>query len=310
MDFDSFRTSMASLCDTMRRQILSRAFYGWLAYCRHLKTVRLHLTSLVYPMSNDFVEIFDDHLPLTEEIWTKLFNEKNSSEIFRRIYSAGCDPQIRRQVWPFIFSHYAFDSTVAERNQLDENHREKYTNLVEQWRNAEEIIVKNAARRKTMSMKTFENDSDQNRSPLKTVLTNLPRKYSLNTSNSLQRKDSNISNDVFYEVFSPVIVFHLEIFSFFFFLIRIVRSIVKRRHPRPSSSLELELNRLSIDHRRTTSSIRMRKRKNHQRQVSHQRQIFIWTPWKFSMTNVQVKHQMKSFFLFSFEMNDFQQTER
>lgn len=89
---------MASLCDTMRRQILSRAFYGWLAYCRHLKTVRTHLTSLVYPMSNEFNEIFDDQMPLTVELWTKLFDEKNCAEIFRRIYSAGCDPSIRGKV--------------------------------------------------------------------------------------------------------------------------------------------------------------------------------------------------------------------
>lgn len=41
------RSSMRSLCDNMKRQILSRAFYGWLAYHRHLKTVSLHLIGLV-----------------------------------------------------------------------------------------------------------------------------------------------------------------------------------------------------------------------------------------------------------------------
>lgn len=97
---------MASLCDTMRRQILSRAFYGWLAYCRHLKTVRTHLTSLVNPvLKMDNNEKPDPNLALKLEGWTELFLNKqqenlpiDKKEIYRRIYSGGCEPSIRRQV--------------------------------------------------------------------------------------------------------------------------------------------------------------------------------------------------------------------
>ncbi len=97
---------MASLCDTMRRQILSRAFYGWLAYCRHLKTVRTHLTSLVNPVSKiENSEQLDTNISLTFQSWAELFlnrQQENLSidkkEIYRRIYSGGCEPSIRKQV--------------------------------------------------------------------------------------------------------------------------------------------------------------------------------------------------------------------
>lgn len=100
-----FSTSMASLCDTMRRQILSRAFYGWLAYCRHLKTIRMHLTSLVYPVSIGFNDKLDVNMSLTIEAWKELFLDKqdehlhvDKKEIYRRIYSGGCHPSLRREV--------------------------------------------------------------------------------------------------------------------------------------------------------------------------------------------------------------------
>ncbi len=89
----------------MRRQILSRAFYGWLAYCRHLKTIRTHLASLVYPVSIGINDKLDVNLSLTIESWQELFLNKqkenlpvNKKEIYRRIYSGGCDPSIRKQV--------------------------------------------------------------------------------------------------------------------------------------------------------------------------------------------------------------------
>ncbi|CAF4961224.1 unnamed protein product, partial [Rotaria socialis] len=96
---------MASLCNTMRRQILSRAFYGWFAYCRHLKTVRIHLTSLVNPVLKiENNEELASNFSLTSFDWTELFLNKqqenlpiDKKEIYRRIYSGGCEPSIRKQ---------------------------------------------------------------------------------------------------------------------------------------------------------------------------------------------------------------------
>ena len=56
----------------MRRQILFRAFYGWLAHCRHLSGVRTHLTALV---NNSIIppdHPTDASVGVTDEIWDKL----------------------------------------------------------------------------------------------------------------------------------------------------------------------------------------------------------------------------------------------
>lgn len=78
------RAPLKLLCDNMKYQILSRAFYGWLAYCRHLSTVRTHLSALVNHM------IVSPDLPcdagqgLTASIW------ENTSRTARPTRSRSC----------------------------------------------------------------------------------------------------------------------------------------------------------------------------------------------------------------------------
>jgi hypothetical protein len=229
---------MASLCDTMRRQILSRAFYGWLAYCRHLKTVRTHLTSLVNPVSKiENSEQLDKNLSLTFQSWAELFLNKqqenlpiDKKEIYRRIYSGGCEPSIRKQVifekkifffvidlifikvWPFLFSHYSFESTIDERNDIDRTTIERYNSLTNEWHNAEHIVtqidLQHSNNRKNTLTKLFNSNLESNNqtstettlTTIKNVLASIPEKISLTNFNVLERKDSNASNDVFYEV--------------------------------------------------------------------------------------------------------------
>ncbi|XP_025022943.1 small G protein signaling modulator 2 isoform X4 [Python bivittatus] len=74
------RTPLKMLCESMKRQIVSRAFYGWLAYCRHLSTVRTHLSALVNH------SIIPPDKPtsaaggLTKEVWSKYQKDKKVDE--------------------------------------------------------------------------------------------------------------------------------------------------------------------------------------------------------------------------------------
>lgn len=83
----------------MKKQILSRAFYGWLAYCRHLKTVRTHLSGLVN------VKIIDGEGAgegLTKEVWESLRLDDGTicfeEEVFRRTYYGSIEHNIRKEV--------------------------------------------------------------------------------------------------------------------------------------------------------------------------------------------------------------------
>uniref|UniRef100_A0A8C2RW34 Small G protein signaling modulator 2 n=1 Tax=Capra hircus TaxID=9925 RepID=A0A8C2RW34_CAPHI len=116
------RLPLRLLCESMKRQIVSRAFYGWLAYCRHLSTVRTHLSALVHH------NIIPPARPpgasggLTKDVWSKYQkDEKNYKELelLRQVYYGGVEHEIRQDVWPFLLGHYKFGMSKKEMEQVD-----------------------------------------------------------------------------------------------------------------------------------------------------------------------------------------------
>lgn len=92
----------------MKRQIISRAFYGWLAYCRHLSTVRTHLSGLVH---SAIVCQNETDSGITVEKWKKIMNNgvvTNSLDVFKLTYFGGVEHSLRKQVRKYILYLFFF----------------------------------------------------------------------------------------------------------------------------------------------------------------------------------------------------------
>ncbi|XP_063219089.1 small G protein signaling modulator 2-like [Bacillus rossius redtenbacheri] len=131
------------VCDSMKRQIISRAFYGWLAYCRHLCTVRKHLSGLVNKNIISINEPVDASDGLTKSKWEALHvNGKviDRSEVFRLTYYGGVNSEIRKEVWPYLLGYYDFESSEEARRELDRNLRKNYETTMSEWLAVEAIV--------------------------------------------------------------------------------------------------------------------------------------------------------------------------
>ncbi|CAH1230784.1 SGSM2 [Branchiostoma lanceolatum] len=137
------RTSLKLLCDTMKKQIISRAFYGWLAHCRHLRTVRTHLSGLVHHKIVSEDRPVDATFGLTGDMWWSMHEDgqvNDEEEIYRLVYFGGCDHEIRAEVWPYLLGHYNFGDADEERKGKDDLAHSQYENIMSDWMAVEAII--------------------------------------------------------------------------------------------------------------------------------------------------------------------------
>uniref|UniRef100_A0A671SPY3 Small G protein signaling modulator 1-like n=1 Tax=Sinocyclocheilus anshuiensis TaxID=1608454 RepID=A0A671SPY3_9TELE len=118
------RAPLKLLCDNMKNQIISRAFYGWLAYCRLLSTVRTHLSGLVNHTIVEPDVPTDAYGGLTTEMWQKFLQDCTTyeeKELLRLVYFGGVEPSLRKEVWPFLLGHYQFGMSEAERKESSQS---------------------------------------------------------------------------------------------------------------------------------------------------------------------------------------------
>ncbi|XP_040275620.1 small G protein signaling modulator 1 [Bufo bufo] len=137
------RAPLKLLCDNMKYQIVSRAFYGWLAYCRHLSTVRTHLSALVNHKIVYHNVPVDASFGLTSDMWKQYLEDSTryeEQELLRFIYYGGIQHEIRKEVWPFLLGHYQFGMTDAERKEVDDQIRACYEQTMAEWLGCEAIV--------------------------------------------------------------------------------------------------------------------------------------------------------------------------
>uniref|UniRef100_A0A665U3Q8 Small G protein signaling modulator 1b n=1 Tax=Echeneis naucrates TaxID=173247 RepID=A0A665U3Q8_ECHNA len=128
------RAPLKLLCDTMKYQIISRAFYGWLAYCRHLSTVRTHLSALVNTTIVDPDVPCDARGGLSAEVWVRFLKDSSRKLIlFRPMRRKRYTGLYTLVVWPH---HYAKKFLF----QIDEQMRITYEQTLKEWQGCEAIV--------------------------------------------------------------------------------------------------------------------------------------------------------------------------
>ncbi|XP_076833490.1 small G protein signaling modulator 2 isoform X3 [Brachyhypopomus gauderio] len=183
------RIPLKLLCHNMKRQIVSRAFYGWLAYCRHLSTVRTHLSALVNHNIVPPDKPCEASGGLSKDVWSKYQKDcKNYKELelLRLVYYGGVEHEIRKEVWPFLLGHYKFGMGKKDMTQIDEKIAARYQQVMREWK-ACEIIVKQ--REKEMQSAIFAKLSSGS-----SIDSHVMR---------LVHRDSTLSNEVFMSVDDP-----------------------------------------------------------------------------------------------------------
>uniref|UniRef100_A0AAY4BIP2 Small G protein signaling modulator 1 n=1 Tax=Denticeps clupeoides TaxID=299321 RepID=A0AAY4BIP2_9TELE len=173
------RAPLKLLCETMKYQIISRAFYGWLAYCRHLSTVRTHLSALVNPTIVECDFPVDASGGLSKDVWETFLQDSTAydeQELLRLVYFGGVDSTIRKEVWPFILGHYHFTMTEKERKEVDEQVRACYEQTMSEWLGCEAIVRQREKEQHAAALAKCSSEASGDRS---------------------LRQDSTISTDVF-----------------------------------------------------------------------------------------------------------------
>lgn len=197
------RAPIKLLCDTMKYQIISRAFYGWLAYCRHLSTVRTHLSALVNSTIVDPDVPTNARVGLSPEVWATFLQNSSAyeeKEIHRLVYYGGVTPALRKEVWPFLLGHYHFTMTETNRTETDSQMKTMYKQNMKEWQGCEAIVRQREQEKHAEALARCSSGASVERGPVQrdsTISTESSLSSSADHQNTHSLSDSSSSAQVF-----------------------------------------------------------------------------------------------------------------
>ncbi|KAK0416535.1 hypothetical protein QR680_012547 [Steinernema hermaphroditum] len=148
------RNNLINACHSMRKQIASRAFLGWLAYCRHMRTVRTSLSCLV---GRDVLDASSAPGQVDAVFWERCRAHRTPEqerEFFYRTYLYGIQDELRAYCWPYLLGFARWSEDVDEKLVQC---RFQYEQEVADWAKLEIIVRQRdkeafkAARQRQMS---------------------------------------------------------------------------------------------------------------------------------------------------------------
>uniref|UniRef100_A0A915NMZ5 Rab-GAP TBC domain-containing protein n=1 Tax=Meloidogyne floridensis TaxID=298350 RepID=A0A915NMZ5_9BILA len=162
-DGQAVRSSLVNATKAMKTQILSRAFNGWLSYCRHMRIISTRLANIVYEIENcgneeDENGIGGELMPVTETFW-KLCRMEKSIPLYKqflsRVYFCGIEnDSLRAQSWPYLLRIVEWHEDL-DKNKIDFLKKE-YEKDSYEWMEIEKNFLSNSLQKTEYSRQNSE----------------------------------------------------------------------------------------------------------------------------------------------------------
>ncbi|CAK5078559.1 unnamed protein product [Meloidogyne enterolobii] len=162
-DGQAVRSSLVNATKAMKTQILSRAFNGWLSYCRHMRIISTRLANIVYEIENCGNEeeengIDGELMPVTETFW-KLCRMEKSIPLYKqflsRVYFCGIENDfLRAQSWPYLLRIVEWHEDL-DKYKIDFL-RKEYEKDSNEWMEIEKNFLSNSLQKNEYSRQNSE----------------------------------------------------------------------------------------------------------------------------------------------------------